>query len=103
MRPIRWTTRASALLFLLNAAPTTHAVDAPRPAPPAPVRAQDQPPAKCCFTNPGYTGTCEVQPGKDESCGQILDYLNNLLSHGKNYCLNTDIRGGWKQIDCEKK
>jgi hypothetical protein len=99
----RWTLRAVAVLLLFTAVPTTPVTHAARPAPAAATLAMDEAPARCCFTNPGYTGTCEVQPGKDESCGQILDYLNNLLAHGKNYCLNTDIRGGWKQVDCEKK
>lgn len=58
------------------------------------------PPQKCCFTNPGYSGTCEVVPGKDETCGSILDYLNNPMSQGKGYCSNTTIRGGWKSTDC---
>jgi len=58
------------------------------------------PPQRCCFTNPGYTGTCEVVPGKDESCGSILDYLNNPMSQGKGYCSNTTIRGGWKSAYC---
>ncbi len=65
--------------------------------------AQKEPPAKCCFTNPGYSGTCEVQPAKDESCGQILDYLNNPMSQGKGYCGNTGVRSGWKSVACETK
>ena len=60
-------------------------------------------PAKCCFTNPSYSGTCEVQPAKDESCGQILDYLNNPMSQGKGYCGNTEVRSGWKSVVCEPK
>ena len=100
----RWTTRAAAALLLFAAVPTTPATHAARPAPAAATTlALDQAPARCCFTNPGYTGTCEVQPAKDESCGQILDYLNNSMSQGKSYCGNTTIRGGWKQVDCEKK
>ena len=65
--------------------------------------AQKEPPAKCCFTNPSYSGTCEVQPAKDESCGQILDYLNNPMSQGKGYCGNTGVRSGWKSVACEAK
>jgi hypothetical protein len=64
-------------------------------------QAQDQrPPEKCCFTNPSYSGTCEVVPGKDETCSSILDYLNNPMSQGKAYCSNTTIRGGWKSAAC---
>lgn len=69
----------------------------------AATRAQDPPPATCCLTNPGFAGTCEVRPAKDESCGQVLDYLNNPMSKGKSYCGNTSIRGGWKSVACEPK
>ena len=55
----------------------------------------------CCFENPRYSGTCEVTPGEDESCGSILGYLNNPNSVGKNYCGNTKVRGGWSQVTCE--
>jgi hypothetical protein len=66
--------------------------------------AEDPPrPARCCFTNPGYSGTCEVTPAKDESCAKILDYLNNPNSLGKSYCENTNLRGGWKSAPCPKK
>jgi hypothetical protein len=65
--------------------------------------AQAKPAASCCFTHPGYTGTCEVQPAEGETCGSILDYLNNAMSQGKNYCNNTALRGGWKSVPCEAK
>ena len=55
----------------------------------------------CCFQNPQYNGTCQVTPGEDETCGDILAYLNNPNSVGKNYCGNTTIRGGWRQVACE--
>jgi len=83
--PTSYRKRVFAILLLL-------AASAPAQEPPAP---------KCCFTNPGYSGTCEVQPAKDESCGQILDYLNDPMSQGKGYCGNTTIRGGWKSAACE--
>ena len=57
----------------------------------------------CCFTNPRYVGTCEVEPAKDETCATILDYLNNPQSQGKAYCSSTTIRGGWQQTPCEPK
>ena len=72
----------AAILLALAAAASTHAAD------------------KCCFTNPGYSGTCEVQPAKDETCGQILAYLNNPMAQGKNYCGNTQVRSGWKSAAC---
>ena len=57
--------------------------------------------SKCCFENPRYSGTCEVTPGPEESCGSILGYLNNPNSVGKDYCGNTTVRGGWSQVTCE--
>lgn len=64
---------------------------------------QPRPPEKCCFTNPAYSGTCEVAPGKDETCASILDYLNNPMSQGKGYCSNTTIRSGWKTAACNSQ
>jgi len=61
----------------------------------------DPPSRKCCFTNPRYTGTCEVVPAKDETCAQILEYLNNPMSQGKSYCGSTSIRGDWRSVACE--
>jgi hypothetical protein len=84
--PIRSTARAAAALLLLSTAPIVPAT-----------------PARCCFRNPAYTGVCEVQPAKDESCAQILEYLNNRMSQGKSYCHNTDVRGGWTETSCETK
>lgn len=55
----------------------------------------------CCFENPRYSGTCEVTPDEDESCGSILGYLNNPNSVGKDYCGNTTVRGGWTKVSCE--
>ncbi len=56
----------------------------------------------CCFTNPKYSGVCTVEPAKGETCQSILDYLNNPQSQGKSYCGNTNVRGGWKRVTCEK-
>jgi hypothetical protein len=55
----------------------------------------------CCFENPRFSGTCQVTPGPEESCGDILGYLNNPNSVGKNYCGNTKVRGGWTSVSCE--
>jgi hypothetical protein len=55
----------------------------------------------CCFSNPSYSGTCEVTTGPDESCSDVVAYLNNQMSVGKTYCENTKIRGGWTQVECE--
>ena len=58
---------------------------------------------RCCFTNSRYAGVCVVQPGEGETCGSILDYLNNPASSGKSYCGFTDIRGGWEEVSCEEE
>ncbi len=55
----------------------------------------------CCFNNPRYTGVCEVTTGPDETCSDVLAYLNNQASVGKTYCGNTKVRGGWAQVECE--
>ena len=55
----------------------------------------------CCFENPRFSGTCQVTPGEEETCGSILSYLNNPNSVGKTYCGNTKVRGGWTQVQCE--
>ena len=55
----------------------------------------------CCFENPRFSGTCQVTPGPDESCGDILAYLNNPNSVSKAYCGNTKVRGGWSQVSCD--
>jgi hypothetical protein len=57
----------------------------------------------CCFTNPRYVGTCEVEPAKNETCDSILAYLNDPQSQGRTYCNRTTIRGGWQQAPCEPK
>jgi hypothetical protein len=100
---IRRGTRGLAVLGLLvaSASRTPSRVEA-RPWVDA-VQVQDQPPQKCCFTNPGHAGTCEVTPAKGETCGSILAYLNNPNSLGKSYCGNTTIRGGWQRVACEPK
>ena len=54
----------------------------------------------CCFKNPRFSGTCQVTPGPEETCGDILAYLNNPNSVGKSYCGNTKVRGGWSSVAC---
>ena len=56
---------------------------------------------KCCLTNFRYTGACEATPGPGESCRDVLAYLNNLSSAGRQYCGNTIIRGGWTLVPCD--
>jgi hypothetical protein len=57
----------------------------------------------CCFSNPRYSGTCEVTTGPDETCSDVLAYLNNQASVGKTYCGNTQIRVGWNEVTCQKE
>ncbi|MGH9461233.1 MAG: hypothetical protein ACRD1X_08440 [Vicinamibacteria bacterium] len=67
---------------------------------------QDEPEASeetCCFSNPAYSGVCEVQPAEGETCDGILAYLNNPMAQGKDYCGGTQIRGGWTQVECEEE
>ena len=64
-------------------------------------RSTTQEKPKCCFTNPQYSGVCQVEPAKGESCDSILAYLNQPGSTGKTYCRSTDVRGGWQQVSCK--
>jgi len=91
--------------FLLAAAlePATPPPGALPPACPPQATAVKEPRPHCCFTNPRYVGTCEVEPSKDETCASILEYLNNPQSQGRAYCASTNVRGGWKQVPCEPK
>jgi hypothetical protein len=102
MRQVKgWTLRlVAAALLLASATPALPSLEAAAPQSKAPVVAQDEPPTKCCFNNPRHSGTCVVEPGKDESCGSILAFLNNPMSQGKTYCGNTQVRGGWKSVSC---
>lgn len=55
----------------------------------------------CCFTNPQFAGVCKVTLSGDETCEDVLAYLNNPSSVGKTYCGKTKVRGGWLQVECE--
>jgi uncharacterized protein (TIGR02246 family) len=55
---------------------------------------------RCCFNNFRYSGGCMVVTGGDETCGDVLAYLNDFNSVGRYYCDNTMIRGGWSLSDC---
>jgi hypothetical protein len=56
----------------------------------------------CCFTNPSFAGVCRVTTGPDETCSDVLAYLNNPSSTGRTYCSSTKIRGGWAQVACDE-
>ena len=67
-------------------------------------RPQSEPSKKpCCFANPGYAGTCKVQPAEDETCASILAYLDNPMAEGKSYCGGTTVRQGWTEVSCEEE
>jgi hypothetical protein len=91
------------LMLLLLAVPAAPGHVPAQPGASCAVETLQSPPAKCCFVRAGYVGTCEVQPAEGETCGQILDYLNNPMSQGKSYCNNTALRGDWKSVPCEEK
>jgi uncharacterized protein (TIGR02246 family) len=55
---------------------------------------------KCCLNNFRYAGGCMVIVRGQETCQDVLAYLNNFNSVGKYYCDNTTIRGGWSLSDC---
>ena len=57
----------------------------------------------CCVTNPRYSGICRIELGPEETCRDVLDYLNNAASAGKTYCGNTEIRMGWKEVACQEE
>lgn len=86
---------------LLMAAALTLASAAPGRVPERPQAEEQKKP--CCFKNPGYAGTCKVQPTGDETCATILAYLNNPMAQGKSYCEGTTIRGGWTEVPCEEQ
>ena len=56
----------------------------------------------CCVANPRYAGICAVELAPDETCQDVLAYLNNAASVGKTYCASTPVRRGWKQVDCQE-
>ena len=57
----------------------------------------------CCVANPRFAGICAVELGEDETCADVLRYLNTANTVGKTYCGGTDIRGGWKQVSCQEE
>ena len=55
----------------------------------------------CCVANPRFAGICKVTLAEDETCADVLAYLNNAASVGKTYCGTTPIRMGWKEVACQ--
>lgn len=55
---------------------------------------------RCCLSNFRYAGGCMVVVRGQETCQDVLAYLNNFNSVGKYYCDNTVIRGGWSLGKC---
>ncbi len=54
----------------------------------------------CCFNNWRYSGTCIVQIGTNQVCGDVLGALNNPMSAATSYCGGTQLRGGWAERAC---
>jgi uncharacterized protein (TIGR02246 family) len=54
----------------------------------------------CCLNNFRFSGGCRVIVRGQETCQQVLSYLNSFQSVGKYYCDNTTIRGGWSLSQC---
>jgi hypothetical protein len=63
----------------------------------------DATPPFCCVANPRFAGICKVELGSGESCSDVLAYLNNAASVGRTYCGNTNVRMGWKQVECQEE
>ncbi|MFC2144587.1 YybH family protein [Acidobacteriota bacterium] len=63
---------------------------------PAEVQADE----RCCLNNFRFAGGCMVVARGQETCQDVISYLNNFNSVGKYYCGNTMIRGGWSLSDC---
>jgi uncharacterized protein (TIGR02246 family) len=55
---------------------------------------------RCCLNNFRFGGGCMVVVRGQETCQDVLAYLNNFNSVGKYYCDNTTIRGGWSLGNC---
>ena len=64
--------------------------------------AQVQADESCCLNNFRFAGGCMVVVRGQETCQNVLSYLNNFNSVGKYYCNNTVVRGGWTLSDCGK-
>ena len=73
------------MLLLLGAISAT-AVMAP-----VEVRAEE----RCCLNNFRFAGGCMVVVRGQETCQDVLAYLNNFNSVGRYYCDDTTVRGGW--------
>lgn len=54
----------------------------------------------CCYANWRYAGTCIVQVGDNQVCGDVLGELNNPMSAATSYCGGTQLRGGWAAVAC---
>ncbi len=54
----------------------------------------------CCLNNYRFAGGCMVVARGQETCQDVIAYLNNFNSVGKYYCDNTMVRGGWTLSDC---
>ncbi len=97
--------RTSRLALLLSAASVLPASGGAAPA------ATQEPGTyvvECTFTNPAYSGECDVSEETAASvpprraCEQILSCLNDVRCTSKMYCNATSVRGGWKLVKAER-
>ena len=72
-------------------------------APTLPTAGEDATSRLCCVANPRFAGICKVELGPEETCKDVLDYLNNAASAGKTYCGNTNVRVGWEEVECQEE
>lgn len=92
-------TRAMVVLAAVSAVAAVGATAAPS-ARPAGAGDDDR---YCCLANPRYAGICKVTLAADETCADVLAYLNNAASVGKTYCGTTPVRMGWKEVACQEE
>jgi hypothetical protein len=68
---------------------------------PSTAPAADESARFCCVANPRFAGVCKVALADDETCADVLAYLNSATSVGKTYCGTTPVRGGWREVECQ--
>ncbi|MCG6928405.1 MAG: hypothetical protein LJF30_24220 [Acidobacteria bacterium] len=92
--------KRSRAMVVLAAAAALAAVGATAAPSARPTAAEEDAPF-CCVANPRFAGICKVTLAEDETCADVLAYLNNAASVGKTYCGTTPIRGGWTKVECQ--
>jgi hypothetical protein len=94
---LKRTTRGMLALAVVAAVAAMGAVVAPS------ARTADEDARSCCVANPRFAGICKVELAENETCADVLAYLNNAASVGRTYCGSTNVRVGWKQVECQEE